>query len=354
MGESIEPAFIQALEHRPNTQEDTAQLPETIPTIDLSLLNSPAEPLRLEGLVKEIGRVCKEWGFFQVVNHGVPSEVRQRMEKAAKEFYDQPLEEKMKVKRDAENPMGYHDSEHTKNVRDWKEVFDFFSKEPAVIPASENPDDQELRTVSNRWPQYPPEFREVCKEYSAEVEKLAYKVLGLVSLSLGLPADRLNEYFNHQLSFTRLNHYPPCPAPDLALGVGRHKDAGAITVLAQDEVGGLEVSRKSDGKWFPIKPTPDAYIINIGNCMQVWSNDELWTAEHRVVVNSEKERFSMPFFFFPSHYVGIKPLEELVNNHNCPNYKEYNWGKFFASRNRSDYSKRQIENIQIDQFKLSN
>ena len=107
------------------------------------------------------------------------------------------------------------------------------------------------------------------EDYAREVEKLAYKLLELISLGLGLPADKFNGYFKNQISMIRLNHYPPCPFPHLALGVGRHKDAGALTVLAQDDVGGLQVKRKSDGEWIPVKPTPDAFIINVGDMFQV-------------------------------------------------------------------------------------
>lgn len=71
------------------------------------------------------------------------------------------------------------------------------------------------------------------------------------------------------MSFFRINRYPPCPRPDLALGVGHHKDADVISLLAQDEVGGLQISRRSDGVWFPIRPVPNALVINIGNCMEV-------------------------------------------------------------------------------------
>ena len=114
-----------------------------------------------------------------------------------------------------------------------------------------------------------PVNREICEEYAQEVQKLSIKLMELIALSLGLPANRFNGFFKDQTSFIRLNHYPPCPIPHLALGVGRHKDAGALTVLAQDEVGGLEVKRKSDGEWIRVKPTPDAFIINVGDMIQV-------------------------------------------------------------------------------------
>lgn len=111
----------------------------------------------------------------------------------------------------------------------------------------------------------------MCEEYARELELLAHKLLRLILLSLGLSgADGLKGYFNdEQMSLMRLNRYPPCPSPDLVLGVGRHKDSGALTILAQDAVGGLQVRRKSDGQWIPVKPIPNAYIVNIGDVVQV-------------------------------------------------------------------------------------
>ena len=106
--------------------------------------------------------------------------------------------------------------------------------------------------------------------------KLARKLFELIALSLGLPADRFHSFFKDHSSYIRLNHYPPCPTPELALGVGRHKDGGALTILAQDDVGGLEVKQKTDGEWVRVKPTPDAYIINVGDIIQVtFSNIKL-------------------------------------------------------------------------------
>ena len=111
--------------------------------------------------------------------------------------------------------------------------------------------------------------REACKEYQKAVQDLSYRLLELIALTLELPAKRFNGFFKDSTSFIRLNHYPPCPSPDLALGVGRHKDAGALTVLAQDDVGGLDVKRKSNGEWVRVKPIQNSYIVNVGDIIQV-------------------------------------------------------------------------------------
>ncbi|KAF8410962.1 hypothetical protein HHK36_003499 [Tetracentron sinense] len=348
MGE-IDGAFIQAIEHRPKPAIVEA---EGIPLIDLSLLNTSDDPRVLAGLIAEIGDACKNWGFFQVINHGVPSGLLWGLLTAGKKFFDLPLQEKRKVRRDEDNPMGYFDTEHTKNVRDWKEVFYVMVDNGNVNSASHEPADQELHKLINQWPEYPPELREACEEYSRSVEKLSYKLLELISMSLGLPAKRFNGFFKEQTSFIKLNHYPPCPTPQLALGVGRHKDPGALTVLAQDDVGGLEVKRKANGEWISVKPIPDSYIINVGDIIKVWSNEKYESAEHRVVVNSEKERFSIPFFFNPSYYTVVKPIEELIDDKNPAKYTEYNWGMFLRTRMTSNFKKLEVENLQIHHFKI--
>ncbi|CAI9765545.1 unnamed protein product [Fraxinus pennsylvanica] len=348
MGE-VDPAFIQSLEHQPKLDITEA---EGIPLIDLSPLNSSDTGPEFSNLVAEIGNACKNWGFFQVINHGVPLKCREKIELAARKFFALSKEEKKKVGRDEVNPLGYYDTEHTKNVRDWKEVFDVTVMNPTIIPASHDPEDKELKELINQWPENLPELREACEEYAAEMEKLAYKILELIALSLGLPKTRLNGFFKDNTSYIRLNHYPPCPSPHLVLGVGRHKDAGALSILAQDEVGGLEVKRKTDGEWILVKPTPNAYIVNVGDIIQVWSNDKYESVEHRAMVNSEKERFSIPFFVHPAHYTWVGPLEELINEQNPAKYKAYNLGKFITTRKRSNYKKLDVENIQICHFRI--
>ena len=113
--------------------------------------------------------------------------------------------------------------------------------------------------------------RETCQEYAQEMVKLAFKLMELVALSLGLPADRFHGFFKDQTSFVRFNRYPTCPNPHLALGVGRHKDSGAVTILGEDGVPGLEVKRRKNGEWVRVKHIPDAYIINIGDNIKVSS-----------------------------------------------------------------------------------
>lgn len=155
----VDPAFIQDPEHRPKLSIIEAQ---GIPLIDLSPLNAPdsfSDPKAIEGLVREIGNACKDWGFFQVINHGVPLDKREKIEIAARKFFAQSLEEKRKIRRDEENVVGYNDTEHTKNVRDWKEVFDFLVEEPIFIPASNKPGDKEETQWFNQWPESPPQFR---------------------------------------------------------------------------------------------------------------------------------------------------------------------------------------------------
>lgn len=160
MGE-VDPAFIQDVEHRPKLTITEA---EGIPVIDLSILNYPdfsseKYSKELETLVAEISDASKKWGFFQVINHGVPLEHKEKIELASRKFFALSKEDKRKVGRDEFNPLGYYDTEHTKNVRDWKEVFDFALQNPTIIPFSPDPDDKQLKQLNSQWPDYPPEFR---------------------------------------------------------------------------------------------------------------------------------------------------------------------------------------------------
>ncbi|KAL1336948.1 hypothetical protein HN51_031364 [Arachis hypogaea] len=348
----VDQAFIQEPEHRPSLSTIEGQ---GIPVINLSPVTSNNPSLSsIDALVKEIGSACKEWGFFQVTNHGVPLSLRRNLLEASKSFFAQSLQDKKKVSRDETSASGYYDTEHTKNVRDWKEVFDFLAKEPTLFPLTSDEHDDRILHWTNKNPQYPPHFRDILKEYIKEMEKLSYKLLELIALSLGLESKRFEEFFGDQTSFVRLNYYPPCPYSHLALGVGPHKDSGALTILAQDDVGGLQVKRKThDQEWINVEPILHAYIINLADIIQVWSNGAYESVEHRVIVNSEKERFSIPYFLFPAHDTEVKPLKELIHEHNPPKYRPYKSGKFLLKRFEGNFQKQREENLQIHHFKIA-
>jgi len=156
MGE-VDSSFVQAEEHRPNFSITEA---EGVPVIDLSpIFQQSPDPSAIQNLVKEIASACKEWGFLQVTNHGVPLSIRQRLDEASKLFFAQSLEEKKKVGRDEISPSGYHDGEVTKNVKDWKESFDFLCRDPTVVPLTDDEHDDRLTQWSNPSLHYPPNFR---------------------------------------------------------------------------------------------------------------------------------------------------------------------------------------------------
>ncbi|TVU46109.1 hypothetical protein EJB05_05627 [Eragrostis curvula] len=339
---TMDDAFVQAPEHRPKA---TVVEASGVPVIDLSPLLAGDG---VDALAPEVGAACREWGFLVVVGHGVPAETVARASEAQRAFFALPAERKAAVRRVEASPLGYYEAEHTKNVRDWKEVFDFA---PHELP----PDavaDGELVLV-NRWPDEPPGFREAMEEYGRAMEQLAFKLLELIARSLNLRPDRFHGFFKDQTTFVRLNHYPPCPNPDLALGVGRHKDSGALTILYQDDVGGLDVLRRSDGDWVRVNPVPNSFVVNLGDITQVWSNDRYESPEHRASVNSEKERFSVGYFFNPATDTMVEPLEELVSEESPARYNAYNVGDFYNTRKHSNFKKLDVENLQIAHFRKS-
>lgn len=146
------PEFIQPTEHRANSTIEVEEVKE-IPVIDLSSSRA------IEEVIAEIKEACEQWGFFQVVNHGVPLHKRDHLESEARKFFALPQEEKKRVKRNEDNPLGYYDSEHTKNVRDWKHIFDFTVLDPTLVPASHEVGDDQIKELRNQWPHYPPLFR---------------------------------------------------------------------------------------------------------------------------------------------------------------------------------------------------
>jgi len=313
---------------------------DTIPVIDAARLSAPDS-------LRAVDQACREWGFFQIVDHGIEGEVIDALHGAMRAFFALPLETKRAVERSAENPWGFYDRELTKNTRDWKQVFDCGPEEDGGLPAP--------------WPAQPPDFRPALRAFRSSCERLAFRLLSTISVNLGMPSDHLAAGFRPwHTSFLRLNYYPVCPRParppevrtpsEGHLGVNHHTDAGALTLLLQDDQPGLEVFR--EGHWHLVEPRSDALVINIGDIVQVWSNDRYRAALHRVRASADHARYSAPFFFNPSYETRYAPLPTTIGPHAPARYRPIRWGEFRALRAAGDYQD-YGEEVQIDHYRTA-
>lgn len=308
----------------------------SIPVIDL---NTPPGQL-----LPAIDEACKQWGFFQVVNHGVDQVLRAQFLSEARRFFYLPDVVKQSVARTKDNPLGYYDRELTKNTRDWKEIFD--------LGISQENDEY---ASTSQWPRGETTFQRTMMAWFEVCERLSETLLMQISQSLGVNENRLGECFAEHTSFLRLNYYPTCDNPTDAstyddninrhLGINRHTDAGALTVLVQDEVEALQVRHHDE--WQIVKPETNAFIINIGDLFQVWSNDRYKAPEHRVLAYSDKDRISAPFFYNPGFSTQCSPL---VGDRSV--YRTVDWGEFRAARALGDYGDYGRE-IQISDYRTN-
>jgi isopenicillin N synthase-like dioxygenase len=323
-----------------------------IPVIDISRLDRPET-------LKSLDRACRDWGFFQVIGHGVEAQRSARLLDAMRSFFSQPPARKRLISRTSDNPWGFYDRELTKNVRDWKEIYDYGPPAPSKV-TSGNPAVDGSAGPQPQWPPGLPAFKPAILEFYAACEHLAFQLLGAVSVNLGMPADHLAAGFKPaHTSFLRLNYYPVCPAPERPagcavprqghLGINHHTDAGALTLLLQDSQPGLEVYRH--GEWHLVTPRADALVVNIGDIVQVWSNDWYQASLHRVVASASAERLSAPFFFNPAYETDYAPLPSTMDARRPARYRPINWGEFRAGRAAGDYADNG-EEIQISRYRI--
>ena len=291
-------------------------------------------------LIKQIGEACEKWGFFYIYNHHIDSNLLEKFREKSKQFFSMSKEQKKLVKRSRENSRGYFDDELTKTILDWKEGFDYGAQDGSL--------DNRGMDGYNQWPEEPLEFEKTMREWFAQMLNLSKILLKAIAKSLDWDPNTFMPYFetNHT-SMLRLNHYPVCPNPEQNKGVHHHTDAGVLTVLLQDDhVNSLSVFHNN--KWILIPPKKDTFVVNIGDMMQIWTNDRYKAALHRVECNKFYERYSAPFFYNPAYSSDVKPL--YLKENEKPLYKTVNWGYFRSQRYAGDYAN-YGEEIQISQFR---
>ncbi|MEP4485598.1 MAG: 2OG-Fe(II) oxygenase family protein [Halioglobus sp.] len=286
-----------------------------------------------------LNAACRDWGFFALTDHGIDPTVIEAALGASALFFQQPLEEKNKIRRSASNCWGYNDAELTKNKRDWKEVLDIG---PAI---NEGP----LKGAIPQWPSSP-DVRSTLSLLADKMHQTALSLVNEIATSLNAQIE-LDEAFKNHSSFLRLNFYPPCANPtsdssgflpvDGELGISHHTDAGAVTILIQDGMPGLQIYH--NGHWVDAKSERGTVLVNIGDIVQVWSNGYYQAPLHRVLASSQYSRFSIPYFLNPAYTYNYAPLS------GSPRYRSINWGEFRAQRSAGDYADLGAE-IQISDF----
>ncbi|KAL6861705.1 hypothetical protein ACP4OV_017405 [Aristida adscensionis] len=304
-----------------------------IPLVDLSL---PA-PLAAAAAAE----AARRWGFFHLVNHGVPEDHPARALAAVRAFNElPPADRAAHYGRAVAGGVSYSSNVDLfrSPAASWRDTiqigFGPQRTDPARIPAV---------------------CRKPLLEWEAHATAVARALLGLLSEGLGLAPAALEEASCLEGKVMVCHYYPVCPEPERTMGLVPHTDPGVLTVLAQDAVGGLQVKHTDEeGKsyWVDVKPVPGALVINVGDLLQIMSNDKYTSVEHRVIMNTcEEARVSIGIFFNPGKRgddVFYGPLPELLSSENPAKYRNFTMSEFFGTFFKRDLASKAL----IEHFKL--
>ncbi|KAJ6773746.1 HYOSCYAMINE 6-DIOXYGENASE-LIKE [Salix purpurea] len=271
--------YIFPLEKRPGKLPVSAC--KFVPVIDLDETAGDSRAV----ISQKILKACQEFGFFQVINHGVPEDLMKDTLSMFKEFFDLPAEDKAIF--------------YTEDARSQKAL-------------------------------------QVVGSYATEVTKMVPRILELIGEGLGLESGYFEGKLGEVTSLS-VNHYPPCPDPSLTLGLSKHCDPNLITILLQDDVCGLQIFK--DNEWIGVDPVPNAFVVNIGYQLQIMSNNKLKSVEHRAVTNSRTARTSVAFFFTPRDDIMIEPARDLVDASNPQVFRACQFTEFlryYMAKNGAD------------------
>ncbi|XVE88379.1 hypothetical protein DITRI_Ditri19aG0065200 [Diplodiscus trichospermus] len=277
-----------------------------------------------------IVKACEEYGFFKLVNHGVPLEFMTRLEAEALRFFNLPQSEKDKA--GPPDPFGYGSKRIGSNGDvGWIEY----------LLLNINPQVTSLKTL-NVFQENPETFRRAVNDYVMAVKRMAFEVLELMADGLKIePRNVLSRLLSDEKSDScfRLNHYPPCPELQALggrnlTGFGEHTDPQIISVLRSNNTSGLQICLR-DGTWVSVPPDQTSFFINVGDSLQVMTNGRLRSVKHRVLAGSMKSRVSMIYFGGPPLSEKITPLASLLAEGEESLYKEFTWWEYKTSAYKS-------------------
>lgn len=305
-----------------------------IPIISVSGLRSEGG---IEKLAEAVFSAASQVGFFYLIDHQVPKDLRQRAFAASQRFFACPQQQKetIAVNQDQRGWMakGLTRLEGSHST-DAKEVF-FWGMEPDVEYLARN----HPMVAPNQWPDdICPSLREDLLPYYVSVLQLGDVILSALAVGLGKSADFFTPYYTHGLARGQLVCYPPSLPDDadaLRFGAAAHSDFGVLTLLAQDDIGGLQVLNKSEN-WIEAPPIDNSFVCNIGDLLERWTNGKLVSTLHRVINRSDKTRYSLPIFHDPSSHAMIDPAEFISDGVEA-HYSAISAGEYIASRNRNNF-----------------
>ncbi|GAB2299043.1 hypothetical protein Dimus_033117 [Dionaea muscipula] len=319
---SVQELAKQPLAAVPQRYSRTDQHQSSVLNNDDPLLQLPV--LDMERLVNgdqaellKFHSACQEWGFFQVVNHGVSLALMDKVKKEIQDFFNIPLEEKKKYWQTPGDFEGFGQSfvQSEEQKLDWADKFSL-----VALP-------KHIRKP-NLFPKLPLPFRDDLEDYSDEVKKLAMKILDVTATALKLDKEYMKDLFEGGKQALRMNYYPPCLEADKVIGLSPHSDAVGLTILLQlNETQGLQI--RKDGLWFPVKPLTGAFVVNIGDILEMITNGTYRSIEHRAMINPSKERLSLAAFHSPRLDADIGPAQSLITPETPARFKRITMADFF-------------------------
>ena len=285
---------------------------DVLPIIDLGS-SGGADGASLARIVAEVGAACRDVGFFYVVNHGIDPRLIAKAFTQSHDFFALPVADKRKLAIETiGGNRGYsgllHEALDPARGPDMKEAFNV-----GLELAADDPDllaGKPFRSL-NAWPGLP-DFRETLLSYYDACAALGARLHRAFAGDLRLSRDFFDDKFDRPMATLRLLHYPaPSRGSDPQTGAGAHTDYGNLTLLATDDVGGLEVRTRA-GQWIEAPVVPAAFIVNIGDCLMRWTNDVYVSTPHRVVNRSARERYSIAFFYDPNPDAMVETIPSCV------------------------------------------
>ncbi|KAK6943910.1 Isopenicillin N synthase-like, Fe(2+) 2OG dioxygenase domain [Dillenia turbinata] len=294
-----------------------------LPIIDFSQLQGSNRSQVLKALCE----ACEEYGLFQLVNHGIASDVLSSMRDVTRRFFELPYEERSQyMSADMGNLVRYGTSfnQNKDGVFCWRDFLKL-----TCSPLSD---------VIPHFPSFPLDFKTVAATYVKETKFLFIMLMEAILESLGLSCDYMNDTkmeeddilkeFQDGSQLMVLNCYPPCPQPDLTLGMPPHSDYGFITLLLQEDVPGLQIEH--DGNWITVEPIPNSLVVNLGDHLEIFSNGKYKSVLHRVIVNSLRSRITVASLHSLPWARTVRPWSRLINEANPKRYMDTDFRTFLA------------------------